>query len=53
MAAADAAGGRAQLVLLPDVGIHGNSHMMLLNRNTLQVADWVLGWIGRSVPPRH
>ncbi len=48
--AADAAGGKAELVLLPDVGLKGNSHMMMLDRDNLDVADWILGWIGRNVP---
>jgi pimeloyl-ACP methyl ester carboxylesterase len=38
-------GGRATLVRLPDVGIKGNSHMMMQDRNNLQVADFILGWI--------
>jgi len=47
--AATRAGGHAQLVLLPDVGIHGNTHMMMQDRNNLQVADWILKWIGQHV----
>ena len=50
VAAANAAGGKAELVLLPDVGIHGNSHMMMQDRNSHQVADWVAYWIERHVP---
>jgi hypothetical protein len=41
-----------QLVLLPDVGIHGNTHMMMQDRNSLQVADWILNWIGTHVAPQ-
>ena len=40
--AINAAGGRATLVQLPDVGIKGNDHMLMQNRNNLQVADWVI-----------
>jgi len=36
-------------VLLPEVGFHGNSHMLMQDRNSLQVADWLLGWIDRHV----
>ena len=32
-------GGKATLVRLPDVGLNGNSHMMMLDGNNLQVAD--------------
>ena len=41
--------GRATLIRLPDVGIKGNSHMMMQDRNNLQVADFVLGWITSNV----
>lgn len=49
VAAANAAGGKAELVLLPDEGIHGNTHMMMQDRNNLDVADWILGWVERNV----
>ncbi|MGI4944986.1 MAG: hypothetical protein ACRYHQ_31240 [Janthinobacterium lividum] len=48
--AANAAGGKAELVLLPDVGLKGNSHMMMLDKDNLDVADWITGWISRNVP---
>ncbi|MFS2163053.1 MULTISPECIES: lysophospholipase [unclassified Variovorax] len=38
-------GGRASLVTLPSVGIRGNSHMMMQDRNNLAVADYILGWL--------
>ena len=38
-------GGHAQWVLLPNEGIHGNTHMMMQDRNNLEVADWILRWI--------
>ena len=37
--------GRASLVTLPSVGIRGNSHMMMQDRNNLQVADYILAWL--------
>ncbi len=40
-----AAGGRASLLMLPDMGIKGNSHMMMMDRNNLQLADILLKWI--------
>lgn len=40
-----AAGGRASLQMLPDLGIKGNSHMMMMDRNNLQLADILLKWI--------
>ncbi|BEP65147.1 esterase (plasmid) [Variovorax sp. V213] len=42
-------GGRATLVRLPDAGLKGNSHMMMQDKNNLQVADFILGWIADKV----
>ncbi|UUZ72926.1 lysophospholipase [Polaromonas sp. P1(28)-8] len=42
-------GGRATLVKLPDVGIHGNSHMMMQDRNNLEVANYILKWLSENV----
>ncbi|CAN7254152.1 MULTISPECIES: lysophospholipase [unclassified Variovorax] len=41
--------GRASLVRLPDVGIKGNSHMMMQDKNNLEVADFILRWIADKV----
>lgn len=51
--AASKAGGHAEVVSLPDVGFHGNSHMLMQDRNSLQVAEWLLGWIDRSIEHRQ
>jgi len=32
---------------LPKMGIKGNSHMLMQDRNNLQLADLVLQWIDR------
>jgi len=50
--AANIAGINAELILLPEVGIPGNSHMMMQDKNNLQVADWMLDWIGKHVGER-
>src|SRR5919206_1074052 len=39
------AGGRARMIYLPDRGIRGNSHMIMQDRNNLQIADIILKWI--------
>jgi pimeloyl-ACP methyl ester carboxylesterase len=44
-----AAGGDVTFVHLPDLGIYGNSHMMMLDKNNLQVADVILNWIEQHV----
>jgi len=51
--AANAAGGKAEQVMLADVGMPGASHMLMQDRNSLQVADWLAGWIARNVGDRR
>jgi pimeloyl-ACP methyl ester carboxylesterase len=43
------AGGDATFLLLPDAGLHGNSHMMMQDNNNLQVADLLIKWINDHV----
>jgi pimeloyl-ACP methyl ester carboxylesterase len=43
------AGGRAEMLAPPDSGIKGNSHMIMQDRNHLQIADLILQWIGANV----
>ena len=50
--AVNKSGGRAEVVALPDVGFHGNSHMLMQDKNSLQVANWLLAWIDRQVERR-
>jgi hypothetical protein len=50
VAAANKAGGTAELVLLPEIGMTGNSHMLMQDTNSHQIADWLLAWIERHVP---
>ncbi|MGH8639241.1 MAG: alpha/beta fold hydrolase, partial [Burkholderiales bacterium] len=44
-----AAGGQAQMFNPPDRGIRGNSHMIMQDKNNLQIADVILQWIGERV----
>jgi len=46
---ANKAGGKAELVELPTIGIHGNSHMLMQDRNSLVIADWLSNWIDTHV----
>ncbi|MCK8783456.1 hypothetical protein M0638_03550 [Roseomonas sp. NAR14] len=50
VAAANAAGGKAELLLLPDIGIRGNSHMLMQDGNSLEIAAlldrWMRGQVG-------
>ncbi|HEY0295017.1 MAG TPA: esterase, partial [Bordetella sp.] len=43
--AINAAGGKARIVHLPDVGFHGNTHMMMQDLNSLDVAEWLSRWL--------
>jgi len=45
----NAAGGDAQMMYLPKMGIKGNSHMLMQDKNNLQLADLILGWIDDHV----
>jgi len=47
--AVNRAGGRIEVVRLPEVGFRGNSHMIMQDRNSLEVAGWLSGWIARNV----
>ena len=38
-------GGMAVLKKLPDAGMKGNSHIMMHDKNNLQVADFILDWL--------
>ncbi len=48
----NAAGGDAQLMHLPKLGIKGNSHMLMQDKNNLQLADLILTWIDQKVEHR-
>jgi hypothetical protein len=44
------AGVHVTWVKLGDVGIHGNGHMMMIEKNNMQVADVIARWLAKSVP---
>ena len=50
VAAANAAGGKASMLVLPEIGIKGNSHMLMQDDNSLEIADLLLKWIGENAP---
>ncbi|NIJ75547.1 hypothetical protein FHT08_000595 [Xanthomonas campestris] len=41
----DAAHGDVRLMSTAQTGVRGNSHMMMMDRNNLQIADLILDWI--------
>jgi len=46
------AGGDATMMHLPAMGIKGNSHMLMQDKNSDQLADLVMAWIDRHVESR-
>lgn len=42
-------GGDVTFLHLPEMGMHGNTHMFMLDKNNLQIADLVLDWIDTHV----
>jgi hypothetical protein len=45
-------GGHAQMLNPPERGIRGNSHMIMQDKNNLQIADLILQWIDEHVGQR-
>jgi pimeloyl-ACP methyl ester carboxylesterase len=45
------AGVRSKWIKLADVGIHGNGHMMMLEKNNAQIATVISGWLAETLPP--
>jgi pimeloyl-ACP methyl ester carboxylesterase len=44
----NAAGGRARIMQTTELGMHGNSHMLMQDRNHLQIADFILEWVAMN-----
>jgi hypothetical protein len=47
-----AAGGQAQMLSPTETGVRGNSHMIMQDKNNLQIADLILKWIDERVGTR-
>jgi hypothetical protein len=45
--AVKAAGGHVDVLDLPGVGMRGNSHMMMMDRNNAAIADVINDWLER------
>lgn len=41
----NAHGGDAELIVLPEIGIHGNSHFAFTDRNNVEIADLLSSWL--------
>jgi hypothetical protein len=40
---------KAEYLKLDDMGILGVTHMMMLDKKNLEIADIMLGWVGKNV----
>ena len=45
----NAAGGTAKMLHLPEQGLRGNSHVMMMDKNNMRVADLLIDWIKKVV----
>ena len=43
------AGVKHQFVRLPEVGIRGNGHMVMIEKNNLEIAAFLDGWVAKNV----
>ena len=48
VAAINGAGGSAKFLFLPGAGVSGNSHMMMMDKNNLKIADLIIDWLGQN-----
>ena len=44
-AAVRAAGGTVDVINLPDIGIKGNSHMLMQDKNNAEIAEVIQKWL--------
>ncbi|CAM3201976.1 hypothetical protein PANO111632_07790 [Paracoccus nototheniae] len=48
VAKVNAAGGQAKMMHLPEAGFTGNSHLLMMEENNLQIADALIDWINSN-----
>jgi pimeloyl-ACP methyl ester carboxylesterase len=44
-----AAGCKAKALVLPEIGIHGNSHVFVVEKNNTRIADVIIRWLKKNV----
>ena len=45
------AGVPTKFIRLADIGIHGNGHMMMMEKNSDQIAQVIVDWLATAVGP--
>ena len=43
------AGVRSDWIRLADIGIHGNGHMLMLEKNNMEIADVMSNWLDKTL----
>jgi pimeloyl-ACP methyl ester carboxylesterase len=43
------AGGTAKALVLPEVGIFGNAHVFVVEKNNIEIADLIIDWLKKNV----
>ncbi|MEY3872305.1 MAG: hypothetical protein RLZZ296_1300 [Pseudomonadota bacterium] len=49
VAATNQAGGKAEMVVLGDVGLPGASHMLMQDKHSLKIGAWLAGWLDQHI----
>ena len=49
VAAANKAGAKAQMVMLKDVGFPGASHMLMQDKHSIEIGNWLADWLEKNV----
>ena len=47
------AGAKPSFIRLADLGIHGDSHMLMLERNSARIAEVIANWLDGAVPAKR
>jgi pimeloyl-ACP methyl ester carboxylesterase len=48
VAAVKTGGGSASFLATYEHGVRGNTHMMMMDTNNLQIADWIIAWLDKN-----
>jgi hypothetical protein len=48
-ASLNAVGGNALDVYLPDVGLPGHSHLLMMDKDNLKIADFIIDWLQHNL----
>jgi pimeloyl-ACP methyl ester carboxylesterase len=51
VAAANRAGAKAESIMLSDIGMPGATHMLMLDKNSVEIGEWLAVWIVKNTAP--